>query len=623
MNDIALISPDLFTFETAREIITKNSLPVLPSVGLSDEGVARAANFVQQGIDVIISRGETGRSIRNAFPEATVVFIKRSGLDIARSLGRAMRHPGPIAAVSYTPDPLEYIVAVCDALNIPIRPYALPARNRSEEMVLKAVREGARVIIGTATILEPAHRHSIPYEPILSSEETLQEAIREALTIRRVRQQDKARSSLLRTVLDATDNGIVAVDASGRITVFNSVAERQTGRNADQAVGKTLSGILPELDIERTIRTGEEELYSLVGSGEKNLICTITPVKVEGAVDGAVCTLEDVTKVQAMEATVRRRIYASGHIAATRFHDIQGKGEALQKAIAKAKEYAHSEETVLLTGETGTGKELFAQSIHNQSPRAKGPFVAVNCAALPGQLLESELFGYMAGAFTGASSKGKVGLFELARGGSIFLDEITEMERGVQAKMLRVLQEKKVMRVGGDQMTPIDVRIIAATNKNLRGLAKNGDFRQDLYFRLNVLLLHLPPLRERQEDIPLLCEYFLKTKLPASQTRPILGAGAMAALKAHAWPGNIRELHNLIVRLAATAHGKTVDSDAIRELLGAEGEEKTDSPLAGERREDFLQALRLTGGRRGEAAKMLGVSRSTLWRKMLAWRIAP
>ncbi|MDR1889661.1 MAG: sigma 54-interacting transcriptional regulator [Zoogloeaceae bacterium] len=616
MGNIGLVAPDMYTLESARALVGKQPVPIALAVGSSEKGVAEAAKLIQQGVDIVISRGETGKSIAAAFPDITVVFIKRSGLDIARALGSARQHKEPLAAVTF-PDTLARIVAVCNALDIPVRPYPLENRLEAEAVVLRAVQEGAARIIVTAATLAPAQRLGIPYGPVLSSEESLLEAMEEARIIFHVRQMEKAKMSLLYTVLNTTDNGIMAVDAAGIVTMFNAVAERHTARDARDVIGRPASLVLPEFDLDQAIRSGESEPNALVRVRGETLVCNIDLVRVDTVVSGVVCTFQDANTIQAMEATVRRHIHASGHVATVHFQDIQGHGRAIRESVVTAREYARSDATVFLAGETGTGKELFAQSIHNHSARNRGPFVAVNCAALPGHLLESELFGYVAGAFTGASNKGKAGLFELAHGGTIFLDEVTEIEPGIQAKLLRVLQEKKVMRLGSDQVNPINVRVIASTNKDLKKLASSNDFRQDLYYRLNVLLLHLPPLRARKEDIPLLCAFFLKN-FPQAERLPIFTPDAFAVLKAYSWPGNIRELQNVMVRLAATAQGKTVNGKTIRALLDWDGKKEKESVLVHDQAEVILQALRETRGRRGEAAQMLGMSRSTLWRKMRA-----
>ena len=241
---------------------------------------------------------------------------------------------------------------------------------------------------------------------------------------------------------------------------------------------------------------------------------------IKGYSHGAVATFQPIGAIQASEQKIRLTSHKRGLIAKNTLADIAGESDPIVQAKEQAKLYAQSDSTVIIVGETGTGKEIFAQAIHNASPRARGPFVAINCAALPENLLESELFGYEGGAFTGARKEGKPGLFELAHGGTIFLDEIGEMSLAVQARLLRILEEREVMRLGGDRVIPVDVRVIAATNKDLFHKVTQKSFRQDLFYRLCVLQLRLPPLRERLEDIPHLLERFFKSWTAACPLLP-------------------------------------------------------------------------------------------------------
>ncbi len=292
--------------------------------------------------------------------------------------------------------------------------------------------------------------------------------------------------------------------------------------------------------------------------------------------------------------------------------------DEFRRAIEVARDYAQTASSILISGETGCGKELFAQSCHNASRYRQGPFVAINCAALPSQILESELFGYVGGAFTGASQKGKPGVFEMAHGGTLFLDEIGEIEYATQGRLLRVLQEKKVMRLGSDKLIPIDVRVIAATNKNLKALVNRNLFRSDLYYRLNVLQIHLPPLRARKEDIGLLAETFLRELEAAPERRKKLSPAAVKALQSHDWPGNVREMRNIVERLMAACRQPTIDAAMVAQVLADEGASdapRTEPPVYDEEAE-IRKALAGARGKHTEAARLLGIGRSTLWRKI-------
>ena len=295
-------------------------------------------------------------------------------------------------------------------------------------------------------------------------------------------------------------------------------------------------------------------------------------------------TLQDVKSVQSSERKIRIGLHEKGLIAKYCFADILGTSPSLTSAVEIARSYASARATVLITGETGTGKELFAQSIHAASPRQAGPFVVVNCATLDKNLLESELFGYVEGAFTGALKGGKAGLFELAHTGTLFLDEIGEIPLDLQAKLLRVLQEREIRRLGSGTVVPVDVRIVAATNRDLAQEVAQGSFRADLYYRLNILSVHIPPLRQRNGDVPILADAFFRTfageQYGALQSRV---AQVMGRLEGYSWPGNIRELQNFVERVSVlmTAHQPDGRAEALLEelvVLQREGQEAT-APL--------------------------------------------
>jgi len=318
-----------------------------------------------------------------------------------------------------------------------------------------------------------------------------------------------------------------------------------------------------------------------------------------------------------MEMRIRKQSMESGLEAKYRLEDIIGQAPAMREAKEWAETFARTDATVLIQGETGTGKELFAQGIHLSSQRATGPFIAVNCAALPGNLLESELFGYEEGAFTGARKGGKAGLFELAHGGTLFLDEIGEMSIPIQALLLRILQEKKVRRISGERIVPVDVRIIAATNRDLEKLMEEKLFRSDLYYRLNVLTLELPPLRERTGDIPLLVASIVE-ELAERGTRKlrIADEAVLHLLKQHDWPGNVRELRNVVERMVLLCKTDDIRSEDIAFFAKKLNQRRQIMRQENQEVELIRKVLVETKGNKGEAAKILGMDRSTLWRKI-------
>ncbi|MEE4261874.1 MAG: sigma 54-interacting transcriptional regulator, partial [Desulfobacteraceae bacterium] len=343
------------------------------------------------------------------------------------------------------------------------------------------------------------------------------------------------------------------------------------------------------------------------------------PVKVGDEISGAVETLEDVTKIREYENIIRVKMAEKGHIAHFTFEDIIGDSPPFTKIIELAKKFAEVDSTILIEGESGTGKEVFAQAIHSASRRRKGPFVAVNCGAIPDSILESELFGYQAGAFTGARQQGKDGLFTQAHTGTIFLDEISETSQSFQTTLLRVIQEMEVRPLGSNKVIPIDIRIIAATNRRLKQEVDLGNFRSDLYYRLNILRLNIPPLRYRKNDIPQFVRHFIGQNSAKLSKGLSISQEAMTALKNYSWIGNIRELQNAIERLCVTCDLKideelvvdTLDEDACDNLQGTE---RIDCM----RKNHIFEVLKQCGDNKKLAAEKLGISRTTLWRELKA-----
>lgn len=307
------------------------------------------------------------------------------------------------------------------------------------------------------------------------------------------------------------------------------------------------------------------------------------------------------------------------------FDKIIGKTDRIEKLIAYSKKIADSRSTILITGESGTGKEVFAQAIHNYSIRKEKPFIAVNCGAIPITLIESELFGYVEGAFTGAKKGGNPGKFEIAEGGTIFLDEIGEMPQDMQIRLLRVIEEGVLSRIGSGKQIPIDVRIIAATNKELKLEVEKGNFRKDLYYRLNVLPIHLPPLRERREDIPELVNYYIKkTSRKLNKSSIEIPEAYMNYLKNYDWPGNIRELENIIELIVNSEELQMNLNNEIKEDQEQEEVQKDLSinlTLEQVEKQHIIKVIKAVNGNITLAAKILDIGRNTLYRKIEKYKV--
>jgi len=430
------------------------------------------------------------------------------------------------------------------------------------------------------------------------------------------------------TILDSVNEGVFTVDLDWRITAFNKAAERVTGVPAERAIGSLCCEVFraniceTNCALRRTMADGKPIVnataYIISHQGERVPIRISTALLKdgEGTVVGGVETFQDLTQIEQLQKELQSRYT---------FEDIVGRSPAMMRLFKILPQIAESSSTVLVEGPSGTGKELFARAIHNLSPRRKKPFVAVNCAALPDTLLESELYGHKAGAFTDAK-RDKPGRFALADGGTVFLDEIGDISPAMQVRLLRVLQERLVDPLGGVKPIPVDVRVVAATDKDLAKLVRTGTFRDDLYYRIRVVHLKLPTLRQRREDIPLLVDHLI-AKFNRLQDKDIAGVSdeVMARLMEHDYPGNVRELENVIEQAFVLCRGGMIELHHLPpELRPATTSGRGDAqPLSLQAMERFLitEALHRRNGNRKQAAKDLGINVSTLYRKVGALQI--
>lgn len=377
-------------------------------------------------------------------------------------------------------------------------------------------------------------------------------------------------ASQLQTLINIVHDGIIALDEHNRVSVFNPASEELLGISQAEIIGKNIMNKSFSESVRPLLANGNAESFAKIN--DRQIVINVAEVQENAVPVGKVFILRDVTEIQRLEQELRRKNAAEQNHARYRFDDIHGNSEQIAVTKDLARKIASSDSPVLIQGESGTGKELFAQSIHNASGRKTGPFIAVNFAALTESLLESELFGYTEGSFTGARRGGQPGLFEQAHKGTIFLDEIGDAPLSFQVKLLRVLQEKQVRRVGGTLTIPIDVRVIAASNKDLKELINVGLFRQDLYYRLKVLSFKLPPLHERKKDIPALAAsfYLRYTKRPKWPAEHYFQQ-VMPYLVAYDWPGNIRELQNVVEYLISVCPDALPSPEQLPEEFSAQG----------------------------------------------------
>jgi PAS domain S-box-containing protein len=633
---ICVIAPFVSLMKTVEEVVRESAAELTASIeivmGDSQDGVAHARRALESGAEVLISRGGTALEISSQV-SVPVVQIQVTALDILHSIKQVGVNPDIIGITGF-----RSVIYECERLanllDFPVHVITLDNKAEAADKIAFAASRGIKVVIGDVNSVIIARKAGLGGYVIESGKDAVYKAIKEAELVADVRRREQERAELLRTIVNSSTDGIVAIDQTKKITFFNPAASDIFGVNRANAIGRLVKDVIPNTRLPEVIASGVAAMGEIQHVGHKIIATKRIPIKIKDVVVGAIANFQDVTQLQQFEQAIRQKLHENGMVAKVGLDQILGHSAVLKAVKEQARRYATSASTVLITGESGTGKEMFAQSIHQLSSRNQNPFVAINCASLPETLLESELMGYEEGAFTGAKKGGKQGLFELAHRGTIFLDEIGELPLAVQACLLRVLQEKEVLRLGGHKVIPIDVRVIAATNQNLVEFVAQKKFRDDLYYRLNILRLHLPSLHKRPGDIPLLAEYFLSKLNDSNSASKKLSLEALNFLKRLSWPGNVRELGNILERASVLSDSDEIGVEMMQEICGSdlyytEFREKADlanredssgygnlEELEKEAIEQILQEEQFSTMR---AARRLGISRTTLWRKMQKW----
>jgi len=633
---IAFIAPYKKMGELFSEICQEYNKNIIIKIGDLEEGARQAVELEEQGaIDVVISRGGTAIAIKKKVTNLPVVEVQVSGFDLMRALHQARQETNRVAVVGFYP--FTYgIKGLGDIMNIDIEILTLNENWYEHplyiEKKLKEIKmQGYNCVVGDNISIKVAKQLGMKAFLIRSGKEALMQSILEAERVAEVRKRELEKTKRIKSIIDFAYEGIIVVDQKDVIDTFNPQAVKIFEREAYKIIGKNINKIFPEFDFSKITKIGQKIEGKLWTVGDIKIVANIIPIKINNEIVRTVVTFQKVSQVQKIEQKIREKLYLKGNVAENTFSDIIGQSQIFRNLKEEAKNYAQIDSPVLLYGETGTGKELFAQAIHNYSPRRNKSFVAFNCAALPENLLESELFGYVGGAFTGAKKEGKMGLFEQAHEGTIFLDEIGEISQNIQARLLRVLQEHKVRRLGDDKVIPVDVRIIASTNKKLVQLVKENKFRDDLYYRINVLNLEIPPLRERKEDISLLVNFFIK-KYGYKFKKIVEGISeeGMQILENYDWPGNIRQLENIIERLVVRTDNNFIMTNLIKEIMklqygggvidNYQKQDNINYPLSGNleniEKNIIKEIINEEKGNKAAAARRLGISRTTLWRKM-------
>lgn len=601
-----------------------------------DESLPVAEKMVREGVEIILGRRGTAHMLRETL-RIPVLAFPQSDLNLILRLKEASALGGKILFPIFR-NRIEYLDELFQLLHIDVIQMVYKDSASLEGIISRAYQQGVKVVVGGPHSVSIAKNYGLKVAEIQSSNETIITTIEDAKSVLRSSRMEHEISHKYQTIINSTSEGIIAVDKSGHISAINSRAQRYLALDEGKTIGKNISKLIKLPQIMRSIRERRVIKDNIEEIGDKSFVFTHIPIILGNDVVGGVSTFTDIGNLIKSENKVRKKL-SKGLVANYVIDDLIHCSKEMKEIISRVIRFSKTNSTILINGETGTGKEILAQSIHNLSKRKNSPFVSINCAAIPENLLESELFGYEEGAFTGSRKGGKPGLFELAHTGSIFLDEISAASEAVQTRLLRVLQEREVMRIGSDQMIPIDVRVIAAANKDLARESRKGNFREDLYFRINVLKISLPPLRKRSDDIPLLINSFLEATAK-EHLSPCLRIPNkyMKLLCSYPWPGNIRQVKNFAERLTLLCEQKFDEHifhelfDELQEYFSDQNEERMKDPLPKKteanlqekikiKREEnesevILTALRETRYNKIEAAKILDMSRGTLWRKM-------
>ncbi len=631
MPDIAVIAPYAGMVELARELAAGCDTSVSVSEGNLGAGIDMAREAQRSGVRVVVSRGGTALLICGAADVAVpVVSIPLLPPDFAKAVHRATQFGRVVGIVRFVNTLTPNTSMLSHTFGVRILDLPIKTEGEALDRIREAYGDGARVFAGGVACVTAARALGYPGVLIESSADSLSIALSEAMSLAVKTARLQRRVQLLRDALDLVGDAVIVADAEGRAVEVNRAAKRATGTDGSTVLGQSIGDLAERhASMRHSLSADGQRLGSVL-----ILTKTVPPAR---PVAGATST----------------------------FDDIVGSSRHLRECVRVASRYARSDFDVLIAGETGTGKELFAQSIHNSSRRRNGPFVMVNCAALPESLLESELFGYAGGSFTGANKAGRVGLFVQAQGGTIFLDEVSAMPVSVQQRFLRVLEDRSVRPVRDDRVIPLDIRVIAATNRDIRSLVAAGVFLPDLFYRLDVLKLVLPSLRDRREDIPAIAQHMLAEFSRSTPGSPRgFTRAALDLLMDYDWPGNVRELRNVIQRLVVCSDSDLVSPAEVKHAIGIEDDpddagstpNQTDRPpqssqysqhsqptwgglpdhdvqpsdesfprratrtLRASTRhhelDSILSVLRECGGSKSLAAQRLGISRVTLWRKL-------
>ncbi len=583
--------------------------------------------LLAKGYEAVLIYGGLGITVLKELGHA-VVLIAKTDMDIIKALQKAQKISSQIALPVHEQEGID-VHSMSNLLNIKVHPIPYSNLNNLEKGVKNAVNKGIKVFVGGDVTFSFSAQHNAHHVSMTPNRYSFLQAIKQAKALAKARRHERESKEQLVAILKLFQEGVLCVDRHGKNVFYNDkiinllrMGKKRTSPNFEE--------YFQHLMISDVLHDGQPRVDNILTVNGIPCAVTTLPISVQRFGKGAVTFIRDLDSIQTITGKLRERCAEYGFIAQHTLDDFIGNTEEIIRLKKMVQLYAPHDASVFIHGETGTGKEIIAQSLHNASDRQEHPFVVMNCAALPESLLESELFGYEEGAFTGAKKGGKPGVFELAHKGTIFLDEIGDMGSKAQMRLLRVLETKEVTRIGGSRVIPVDIRIISASHKDLTQLVEEGVFRHDLYYRLAGLRLYIPALRERYADFPLLVNSSIAKLTKSSK---ILTPTMLSAMQQYTWPGNMRELLAFMESYLILLGKKPVDESLFMSLLQdlykgkkqhsampVYTESTTDAMVelkkyqGHSRKKRALEVLEECNGSKKQAAAKLGISYNTLWR---------
>lgn len=661
---IAIIVKVLHHYRTINNYIKANSLSCRVFYDSNHEVcIEKAKGFIESGVEALISVGSLYTSLSETF-SVPVTPIYRDSFSFVNTIANALNTWDKVAIVTNDSLNDSFSTAAEEAQTLfpeTVKIYYYSWPNGMSEAINRVKSDSYKCAIAPSWAADQLRIAGI--QPLFASlsERNIHDAIEQAkigqINYRKINES----KALINTILDNNDLGYIVIDDSGIINYASASALKILNIDSGRIVSKKYTDTpICKTGVQECLKYGISSNGIIISIDDQNIMCNCSKININETNSMVMVTLNPVENIYNNEKTLKERMIARGSNAIKTFSSIIGKSKAISETIETAKRYSHYDSVTLITAPSGCGKEIFAQSIHNESSRSSSPFMVINCAALPASILESVLFGYESGTFTGAKHSGKAGLFELANGGTVFMDEVSEMPIDMQSRFLRVLQEKEVMRIGSERAISVNVRVIAATNKSLPKLVSEGKFREDLYYRLSVLVLNIPPLNQRTEDIELLSNYYLVTRGKELNLHiDSLSDEALSILKRIDYPGNIRQLNNILERAMVLSDSSIISADTIVRAIGSDsisvnypadalsGESKpqiivqnhvdnTSAPdsfgssadksdnllsIMEDTEKKLLEKLLSECSSRTEAAMKLNISTTTLWRKMKKYNL--